>query len=151
MVGRVREMIGARDQLLLDVSHELRSPVTRMKVALELLPDREQRTGMAVDVAEMERMIAELLEFERRDGRGIRTARQDLMPLLREVAESFENRPPGVRIASTSREMHVDVDGEKLHTVLRNLLENAVKYSRRRPNRDVRRYRRQSCRAGRGC
>jgi signal transduction histidine kinase len=47
--------------------------------------------------------------------------------------------------------MHVDVDGEKLHTVLRNLLENAVKYSRRRPNRDVRRYRRQSCRAGRGC
>lgn len=34
MVGRVRAMIGARDQLLLDVSHELRSPLTRMKVAL---------------------------------------------------------------------------------------------------------------------
>ena len=54
MVGRVREMIGARDQLLLDVSHELRSPVTRMKVALELLPDGEHRTRMAADVAEME-------------------------------------------------------------------------------------------------
>ncbi|MCA1584089.1 MAG: HAMP domain-containing histidine kinase, partial [Acidobacteria bacterium] len=130
MVGRVREMIGARDHLLLDVSHELRSPVTRMKVALELLPDDEQRTRMAADVVEMERMIAELLEFERlRDGRGLRTARQDLMPLLRDVAESFHNRPPGVCIVSTSRELQVDVDGEKIRVVLRNLLENAAKYS----------------------
>src|SRR5262249_57083550 len=75
-------------------------------------------------------MIAELLELERlRDGRGIKTARQDLMPLLRDVAESFKNRPPGVRIVSTSREAHVDVDGEKVRTVLRNLFENAAKYS----------------------
>jgi signal transduction histidine kinase len=130
MVGRVREMIGARDRLLLDVSHELRSPVTRMKVALELLPDGEQRTRMAADVAEMERMIAELLELERlRDGRGIRTTRQDLMLMVQEVAEGFQYRPPGVRIVSISRETHVDVDAEKVRIVLRNLLENAGKYS----------------------
>lgn len=49
MVGRVREMIAARDQLLLDVRHELRSPLTRLKVALDLLPESQQRTGMAVD------------------------------------------------------------------------------------------------------
>jgi signal transduction histidine kinase len=130
MVRRVSEMIGARDQLLLDVSHELRSPVTRMKVALELLPEGEHRTRMAADVAEMERMIAELLEFERlRDARGIRRACQDLMPLLREVTEPFLNRPPGVRIVSMLPEMHLDIDGEKVRTVLRNLLENAAKYS----------------------
>jgi signal transduction histidine kinase len=130
MVRRVREMIGARDQLLLDVSHELRSPVTRMKVALELLPHDEQRTRMAADVAEMERLIAELLKFERlRDSRAIKTARQDLTPLMREVAESFQNRPPGVRVVSMSREIPVDIDAEKVRTVLRNLLENAVKYS----------------------
>lgn len=130
MVRRVGEMIGARDQLLLDVSHELRSPITRLKVALELLPQGERRVRMAADVAEMERMVAELLEFERlRDGRGIRTARQDLMPLLRDVAESFQNRPPGVRLVSTSRAMPVDVDDERVRTVLRNLLDNAVQYS----------------------
>ena len=130
MVGRVRDMIGARDQLLLDVSHELRSPVTRMKVALELVPHGEQRDRMAADVAEMERMIAELLELERlRDRRGIQPARQDLMLIVREVAETFRHRPPGVRIVSTSREMHIDVDADKVRIVLRNLLENAGKYS----------------------
>ena len=130
MVGRVRGMIGARDQLLLDVSHELRSPLTRMKVTLELLPEGEQRTRMAGDVAEMERMIAELLEFERlRDARGIRTARQDLVPLLCEVAESFQHGPPGVHLVSTSEAVPVEIDAEKIRMVLRNLLDNAAKYS----------------------
>src|SRR5262245_8102996 len=130
MVGRVREMIAARDQLLLDVSHELRSPLTRMKVALELMPRSDQRTRLAADVAEMERLIAELLEMERlRGGGGIRRTRVDLVPILRTVAESFKDRPPGVRLVSPSRAIPVDVDAEGVRTVLRNLLENATKYS----------------------
>lgn len=130
MVRRVRDMVQARDQLLLDVSHELRSPVTRLKVALALLPDDERRARMEADVAEMESMTAELLELERlRDGRGIVRARQDLVPLLRDMADAFANRPPGVRFTPPAGEVRLDVDGEKLRTVLRNLLENAVKYS----------------------
>jgi signal transduction histidine kinase len=130
MVGRVREMIAARDQLLLDVSHELRSPLTRMNVALEMLPKSEQRVGMATDVAEMERMIAQLLELERlRGSRGVSPVRQDLMPILREVAHNFENRPPGVRVVSTLREIPLDIDADKIRMVFRNLLDNATKYS----------------------
>lgn len=130
MVGRVREMVRARDQLLLDVSHELRSPLTRMKVALALLPDGAQKQRMAADVSEMEIMISELLELERlRGGRGIRTERQDVLPLLEEMAASFQSRAPGVRAASPEPEILLDVDADKLRTVLRNLLENAVKYS----------------------
>jgi signal transduction histidine kinase len=130
MVGRVRGMIGARDQLLVDVSHELRSPLTRMKVALELLPASEHRTGMAADVAEMERMVAELLELERlRGGRGVDPVPQDLMPIVREAVESIQNRPPGVQVVATSQEIAVAIDAQKIRMVLRNLLENAVKYS----------------------
>jgi signal transduction histidine kinase len=130
MVRRVAEMIAARDQLLVDVSHELRSPLTRMKVALELLPPSEQRSGMAADVEEMERMIAELLELERlRGGRGVSPVRHDLVPILHDIAESFQSRVPGVRVTSMSREIPVDIDAEKFRRVLRNLLENAIKYS----------------------
>jgi signal transduction histidine kinase len=130
MVGRVRNMIRARDQLLVDVSHELRSPLTRTKVALELLPPGEQRSEIATNVSEMERMIAELLELERlRDGRGIRPTPQDLMPVLRGVAQAFRDTPPGVRLVSNTVEIPVEIDAEKVRTVLWNLLENAVKYS----------------------
>jgi signal transduction histidine kinase len=130
MVRRVREMVQARDQLLLDVSHELRSPLTRLKVALEFLPEGENRAQMASDVVEMELMIAELLELERlREGRGIRTERQDLLPILREVAASFCDRHPGVRVDTIEREIVLDFDADKLRTVLRNILENACKYS----------------------
>jgi signal transduction histidine kinase len=62
MVGRVKDMIRARDQLLVDVSHELRSPLTRLKVALELVDDTDMKTRMAADIAEMEIMINGLLD-----------------------------------------------------------------------------------------
>src|SRR5262245_28908607 len=126
MVGRVRDMIAARDQLLIDVSHELRSPLTRMKVALELLADDGQRARLAADIGEMEQMIAELLELERlRTRRGLRTGREDLMSILRDVADRFDGIPPGIRIVTTSGEIVLDLDGEKVCTVVRNLLENA--------------------------
>ncbi|MEO8502398.1 MAG: HAMP domain-containing sensor histidine kinase [Acidobacteriota bacterium] len=131
MVGRVREMIGARDQLLLDVSHELRSPLTRMKVALEMMPDDPRRARLSADVGEMEAMIAELLELERlRDGRGLRPFRQDLAPLLREAALRFAERSPGVTLGSMpAAPIELDFDADKLRSVLENLLENAIKYS----------------------
>jgi signal transduction histidine kinase len=130
MVARVRDMIRSRDQLLIDVSHELRSPITRMKVALELPPNGDQRARLGEDVAEMERMVSELLELERlRSGRGVHPSRHDLMAILREVADGFRDRPPGVRVTSAARELYVNVDAEKIRTVLRNLLENATKYS----------------------
>jgi signal transduction histidine kinase len=131
MVGRVREMIRSRDRLLLDVSHELRSPLTRLKVALELLPGGETRKGMAADVAEMELMIAELLELERlRDGSGIRPSRQDVVPLLREVVDDFGGRPPGVLfIGADDEAVPLEIDAPRIRTVLRNVLENATKYA----------------------
>jgi signal transduction histidine kinase len=130
MVGRVKGMIQARDQLLLDVSHELRSPLTRMKVALALMPDGEKKARMDADLSEMEAMLAELLELERlREGRGIETERLDLVELLREVAEAFENGRPGVTVTSVAEEIPLEIDGDRIRTVLRNLLENAVKYS----------------------
>ncbi|MFY9826551.1 MAG: HAMP domain-containing sensor histidine kinase [Thermoanaerobaculia bacterium] len=130
MVSRISEMVRARDQLLLDVSHELRSPLTRVKVALALLPEGDKRRRIDADVAEMEAMIAELLELERlREGRGLRRETLDLAALLREVVERYQDRPPGVRFAAAAPEIWMEVDGEKIRAVLQNLLENAVKYS----------------------
>jgi signal transduction histidine kinase len=129
MAQRVRDMVRARDQLLLDVSHELRSPLTRIKVALALSSDGEKKARMAADVAEMEAMITELLELERlRDGPGIRTRREDLVAMLRAVAQEFPGHP-GIRVGTSAPEIPLEIDAERVRSVLRNLLENAVKYS----------------------
>jgi len=130
MARRVRDMVQARDQLLLDVSHELRSPLTRMKVALALLPDSPNRASMAADVSEMEMMVSELLELERlRDGRRLSIERRDLAPLLKEIVAVYADRAPGVRLTGALPELPLDLDAEKVRTVFRNLLENAIKYS----------------------
>ncbi len=126
MVKRVAEMLRSRDQLLLDVSHELRSPLTRMKVALELLPPSDLRARMAADVTAMETMITELLELERlREGPGLRRERSDAARLLREVASGFEGRGPGV-VCTGPAALHAEFDRERLRIVVRNLIENAV-------------------------
>lgn len=126
MVARVRDMIRARDQLLLDVSHELRSPITRLRVALELLPEGEDTRAMKADLAEMELMIVELLELERlRDGRGLETAPRDVAAIVRDTMAAF----PAVRLVSAPAAAIAPVDAEKMKAVVRNLLENAVKYS----------------------
>ena len=130
MAGRVKEMVRARDQLLLDVSHELRSPLTRLKVALALLPESAKKSQAEADVAEMEAMTTELLELERlRDGRALRPTREDLVALLREAARAYLESPPGVRVTASPGEILLDLDADGVRTVLRNLLGNAVKYS----------------------
>jgi signal transduction histidine kinase len=130
MAARVRAMIGARDQLLADVSHELRSPLTRLKVALELLPAEVERKGMEADIAEMERKVGELLELERlRTGKGLELVQQDLAALVQDEADAFKGRAPGVFVKGPIVPVWLEIDREKVRSVFRNLLENAFKYA----------------------
>jgi signal transduction histidine kinase len=85
---------------------------------------------MAADVAEMEAMVVELLELERlRDGRGLTKTCCDVALLLADVAEPFSGRPPGVAVTAADRTRVVVLDEDRMRTVLRNLLDNAFKYS----------------------
>jgi signal transduction histidine kinase len=130
MAARVREMVRSRDQLLLDVSHELRSPLTRLKVALALLPDSPKKHQAETDAAEMEAMLAELLDFERlKDGRTRGATRMDLVEMAREAARTYEDGAPGVGVSASPASITADVDVDGVRTLLRNLLGNAVKYS----------------------
>ena len=130
MAKRVREMVRSREQLLQDVSHELRSPLTRVKVVLALCEEGERRQRLEANVAEMETMVTELLELERlRDKRGLRLEPHDLMKVVREALSAVEEREPGVVLSAAPRELVVNMDAEQIRRVLNNLLENGLKYS----------------------
>ena len=64
MTSRVQQMMNDRERLLADVSHELRSPLARIKVALELLPEGDKRDSITQDIREMESLTTALLERE---------------------------------------------------------------------------------------
>ena len=131
MTERIRDMLHTKEQLLLDVSHELRSPLTRVKVALEFLPDSRAKESIAGDVAEMEKMINEILETARMHHlHGIlKLEPVRLAELLKDVMPEFEHRPPGVRLDDIPNEIVVKIDPEQVKTVFKNVLTNAVKYS----------------------
>lgn len=130
MTGRVGGMIDDRERLLADVSHELRSPLARMKVALEFLPPGDKRDTLARDVKEMDGLIGVLLEREGLRSRTDRLERRaiDLDTLTREVAAAFTGRGPGVEVVSRGA-VEVHGDPALLALLIRNLIDNAVKFS----------------------
>jgi signal transduction histidine kinase len=132
MTDRIRDMLHTKERLLLDVSHELRSPLTRLKVALEFLPDGNARESMAGDIAEMEQMINEILATARMhfSHDRLNLARIFLADLLMEVITEFENQPPGVRAEDLETPVAVRVDPVQVKIVFKNILTNAIKYSR---------------------
>jgi signal transduction histidine kinase len=131
MTERIRDMLRTKEQLLLDISHELRSPLTRMKVALEFLPQGQARESITNDVIEMETMINEILETARMHHlHGKLTLEPiNLVHLLSEILPGFEQQPPGVVLEDSPREIVVHVDQDQIKTVFKNILTNAIKFS----------------------
>lgn len=131
MTDRIRSSLEAREQLLLDVSHELRSPITRMRVALEFLPAGKARSALAEDVDVLDELVAQILDGARahHDAGKLKRASVDLATVVRSVADGFRGRRPGIEIEIPKGDWHILADEAKVQTVLSNLLENAFKYS----------------------
>jgi len=131
MTDRIRDMLHTKEQLMLDVSHELRSPITRMKVALEFLPEGQAKDSLKSDIAEMEAMINEILETARMHHLHGNLKRQliNLADHLEGILADFVNQPPSVQAGDFPAEIELNVDPEQIKTVFQNILTNAIKFS----------------------
>ena len=131
MTDRIRDMLHTKDQLLLDISHELRTPLTRMKVALEFLSESQAKQNLQGDIADMEKMVSEILETARQHHKYADLKKQpiNLTELLKQTLTAFENQPPGIEIVDLPAEIKVEVDPEQVKTVFENVFNNAIKYS----------------------
>jgi signal transduction histidine kinase len=129
MTQQLDRLLNSKEQLLLDVSHELRSPITRMKVQLEFLKDADARHSLSGDLDEMEAMVTNLLESARlRHAAALNPETVAVDALIRSLAADFEEMLPGVVVGSLSN-VSVQADPDKIRTVLRNLLDNALKHT----------------------
>ncbi|MGB5749149.1 MAG: HAMP domain-containing sensor histidine kinase [Desulfobacterales bacterium] len=131
MTDRIRNMLHTKEQLLLDVSHELRSPLTRVKVALEFLPEGKARDSIAGDISEMEKMINDILETARMHHLHgeLKLKRIKLVNLLEEILPDFEDQLPGIQLEDFPAALELNIDPEQIKTVFKNILANAIKFS----------------------
>ncbi|MBZ0088875.1 MAG: HAMP domain-containing protein, partial [Thermoanaerobaculia bacterium] len=141
MAARLSQSTVAQRQLLHDVSHELRSPLARLSVAVELARRRPERAGEALDRIEKEssrldRLIGEVLTLARLEASGTDALDDyvDLVALLQVIAEDarFEAGAAGVGIdleAGPSAELVLRGNGELLHRAIENVVRNALKHA----------------------
>jgi signal transduction histidine kinase len=131
MTGRVRQMMDDRERLLADVSHELRSPVARINVALELLPESDKRDSIAQDIREMESLTTALLEREqiRTQSSQAASERVNLVTIAAEVIDGFNNTLPGVQLNVPPQSLNINADEALVRVLIQNLVDNALKFS----------------------
>jgi signal transduction histidine kinase len=131
MTDRIRSMLHTKEQLLLDVSHELRSPLTRVKVALEFLPEGKARESISDDVSEMEKMINDILETARRHHLhgDLKLQPTNLVNLLEAILPDYQKQPPGVQMDEFPETLVINIDPGQIKTVFKNIIANGLKFS----------------------
>jgi two-component system osmolarity sensor histidine kinase EnvZ len=123
---RLRRSIQQRTEMLAGVSHDLRTPLTRMKLSLALLPDSPEAKELGDDVVDMERMIEGYLAFARGEG-DEEPAPVDLAEILQEVATDARRDSGNVEVGWQG-DMDVQLRALAIKRCLTNLVSNALRY-----------------------
>ncbi len=135
----IQQMLDAKRALLLAISHELRSPLTRARLNTELLPElpevNPQRDALMRDLQEMAGLISDLLESERLAGKqhaNLNRELTDVTALAQAVTQELQSRHPGaahVQIKAGAELGPVSIDATRVRLLVRNLLDNALRHS----------------------
>lgn len=123
---RIQKLVLAHKDMLASASHELRSPLTRIRMAIELLADNDRaelRDMVAKDIGELDELIEELLIASRLDHLDELQCQNEveLLALVAEEAIRFDAEATGMPVTLCG-------DRKLLRRLIRNLLENACRY-----------------------
>ncbi len=131
MRERIERHVSQRTEMLAGVSHDIKTPLTRMKLALAMMPDSPDMADLRADIAEMEHMLDDYLAFARGEG-GEEAEEADLAELVRDTAaastKAKQNRDVEV---IAPEQLHLSVKRAALRRCLTNLVDNGLKHGRR--------------------
>lgn len=133
MAGDVEHMLDAKRGLLLGISHELRTPLSRMKLTLEFCDDKETVDKLKEEILEMEKIVSALLEAEKLNTRHAKLARTrvDLGELVDAMLNDFFSRNrERIEVDLPNEPLVASVDAARITLLLKNLLSNALRYSK---------------------
>lgn len=130
MRARIQRQIAQRTEMLAGVSHDLRTPLTRLKLQLAMMEKSADVTDLREDVAEMERMLDAYLAFARGDG-AEESAPANVAALIEDVVSRYsrDGAPVGSSITGLPKQMALKPVA--FERCLGNLVGNAVRYGTR--------------------
>lgn len=136
MRDRIQRQIAQRTDMLSGVSHDLRTPLTRMKLQLAMFKDTAEIAELNADIAEMERMIEGYLAFVRGEGHEA-PKETDLAGVLGEIVDGARREGAVIDLA-TEGDLRVAVRPNAIKRCITNLVTNATRYGKKVAIRAVR-------------
>ncbi len=130
MRARIERQIEQRTLMLSGVSHDLRTPLTRLRLGLSMLPEDEESRALLGDVADMQRLVDEFLAFARGDALD-ETEDADVRMLLSRVVENSQRMGQNVRLGEMSGEAVARLRPAAVTRAVENLVGNGVRHGKR--------------------
>ncbi len=129
MRERIKRQLRTRTEMLAGISHDLRTPLTRMKLQIALLGDSEAAGELKDDVQQMEHMIQEYLDFARGEGRE-EAIPVSLREFLEDVADDYRLHQADVTLAA-EQDVTAPLRISSFRRMLHNVIDNAIRYGKR--------------------
>ena len=126
MRKRITIHLNQRSEMLSGISHDLRTPLTRLKLQLALLKQQDLAKKMSDDIEEMERMLNEYLEFSRHQ-KNEETETVNLKNIIHEVVKKYENKQINI---SAEDSLNINIRPNSIKRCLTNLIDNGLSYGK---------------------
>lgn len=130
MQERLQRFIADRTRLLAAIGHDLRTPITSLRLRAEFVNDDEMREKMLATIDEMQKMTEATLSFAREDSAAEETRSVDLTALIQSLSDDLADMGHDVTF-NNGMKISYRCRPDSLRRALRNLVENATRYGKR--------------------
>ncbi len=130
MQTRIQDLIRDRTQMLAAISHDLRTPITRLKLRAQMINDPKMTDALMHDLSEMEQMINETLSFAKQDASEERLQQMDLLSLLNTLCNDAQDLGHAVTIQSNEQRIPMLGHPLSIKRALSNIINNATRYAK---------------------
>lgn len=131
MQKRIRRFVEDRTQMIAAISHDLGTPITRLRLRAEFVEDEEQQKKMLADLQDMERMVSSVLSFGREEAESEPRSMVDLRTLLQRICDNAADAGHDVTLDVGDDAVPFDCRPAALRRAIMNLVENAARYGKR--------------------
>lgn len=129
MKERIQCQISERTQMLAGVSHDLRTPLTRMKLQAAMMPDGDDKKDFLSDIDEMEKMLDGYLSFVSGEG-GEKSSFVDVNEMILSIINKFRNKKALIRYSTNDQVSAIQGREQALKRALTNVISNAFRYGK---------------------